>query len=77
MMTGEAAFLGFSPFDILVDRTRVAALSICPISQGTFVCLNFLAYFFKDFFFFFFLKLSMIFFGLFKTYLSEFISLRL
>ena len=32
MITGEAAFLGFSPSDILVDRTRVSALYICPIS---------------------------------------------
>ena len=43
MRTGEAAFLGFSPSDILVDRTRVSALPICPISQRTFNWLNFLA----------------------------------
>ena len=42
-MTGEGGFLGFSPSDILVDRTRVSELSICPISQCTFVSLNFLA----------------------------------
>ena len=43
MRTGQAAFLGFSPSDILVDRTRVSALLFCPISQRTFVWLNFLA----------------------------------
>ena len=36
IMTGEAAFLGFSPSDILVGRTRVSAMSISPIRQGTF-----------------------------------------
>ena len=41
MMTEETAFLGFSPSDILVNRTRVAALSLCPISQRTFVQLFF------------------------------------
>ena len=40
MMTGEAAFLGFSSSDILVDCSRVSAMSICPISQRTFVWLN-------------------------------------
>ena len=42
----EAAFLDFSPSDILVDHTRVSALPICPIcpiSQRTFVWFNFLA----------------------------------
>ena len=43
MMTGEAAFLGFSPSDILVDCTRVSAMPICPNSQRTFVWLCFLA----------------------------------
>ena len=36
MMTREAAFLGFSLFDILIDRTGVSAMHICPISQRTF-----------------------------------------
>ena len=54
MRTGEAAFLGFNPSDILVDRTRVSALPICPIIAHTFVWLNFLAQTF-------FLKSSMIF----------------
>ena len=37
MVTGEAAFLGFSPSDVFVDRIRVSALPICLISQHTFV----------------------------------------
>ena len=41
MRTREAVFLGFSPSDILVDRTRVSALHICPISQHTFFSLIF------------------------------------
>ena len=32
---------GFNPSDILVDRTRVSAMPICPISQRTFVWPNF------------------------------------
>ena len=40
MRAGEAAFLGFSFSDILVDRTRVLALPICPISHLTFVWIN-------------------------------------
>ena len=32
MMTGEAAFRGFSPSDILVERTKISALPICPIT---------------------------------------------
>ena len=35
-MTGKAAFLGFSPFDILVDCIGVSAMPVCPISQCTF-----------------------------------------
>ena len=70
MRKGKAAFLGFSPSDILVDRTRVSALAFCPISQHTVVWLNFLAlqnvlHVFNDFF------------GLFPSYLSQFLSLRL
>ena len=34
--------------DILVDRTRVSAMCICPISQHTFFWLNFLAYNFSS-----------------------------
>ena len=37
---GEAAFLGFSHSDILVDRTRVSVMPISPVSQHTFVWLN-------------------------------------
>ena len=51
MRSGEAAFLGFSPFDILVDRTRVSALPICLISQHTFVWLIFSLHFFLANFF--------------------------
>ena len=40
MMTGEAAFLGFSLSDILVDHTGISAMPIYPISQCTFVWLN-------------------------------------
>ena len=43
MMTGKAAFLGFSPSDILVDYTGVSAIPICPISQCNFVWLFFKA----------------------------------
>ena len=42
-MSREAALLSFSPFDILVDRTRLSAMPICPISQHTLFWLNFLA----------------------------------
>ena len=38
MMEGESVFLGFSPFDTLVDRTEFSAM---PISQRTFACLTF------------------------------------
>ena len=41
MMTGEAAFLGFSPSDILVDGTGVSVMPISPICKGSFVWLNF------------------------------------
>ena len=40
MMTGEAAFLGFSLSDILVNHTGISAMPICPISQCTFVWLH-------------------------------------
>ena len=33
MISGEAALLSFSPFDILVYCTRVSAMPICSISQ--------------------------------------------
>ena len=49
MRSREADFLGFSPSDMLVDRTRGSALPICPITQHTFVWLNCLAEFFKTF----------------------------
>ena len=42
-MSGEAALLSFSPSDILVDRTRLSAMPICPISQHSLVWLNLLA----------------------------------
>ena len=42
MRTGQAAVLGYSPSDILVDRTTNSALPICPTSQCTFVGPNFL-----------------------------------
>ena len=42
MMTGDAAFLGFSTSDILVEFTRVSVVPICPISLRTFVWLMFL-----------------------------------
>ena len=37
MKTGETDFLGFSLSDILVDRTGVSVMPICPISQHTVV----------------------------------------
>ena len=70
MMTGEAAFLGFSPSDILVGFTRVSAIPISPIGQGTFAWPNFFTL--KKI-----LKFSMIFYTFFPSYLSEFLSLRL
>ena len=36
MRTGKAGFLGFSPCDILIGRTRISALPVCLISQYTF-----------------------------------------
>ena len=70
MMTGEAAFLGFSPSDILIECTGVSEMPICPISQRTFVWPNFLAL--KKFF-----KFSMNFLNFFPSYLSKFLSLRI
>ena len=46
MSIGEAAFLSFSPSDILVDHTRVSALPICSSALCTFVWPNFFNYIF-------------------------------
>ena len=61
MMTGEAAWLGFSSSDIFVDRTGVSELHFSPNSQRTFVSPNFLA-----------LKKRNVFLELLNVYLSEF-----
>ena len=70
MRAGEGAFLGFSPSYILVDRTKVLALPIYPISQRTFVWLNSLTL--KKI-----LQVSNTLFELVPSYISEFLSLRL
>ena len=44
MKTGEAAFLGFSPSDILVERTRVSTLPLCQTSCPTFAWLIFFTF---------------------------------
>ena len=68
MMSGDPALLGLSPSDILVDCTRVSAMSIgqISISISTLVWLNFLAL--KKFF-----EFSI---NLFPSYFSDFLSLR-